>query len=225
MKISCVLGAAAGLMLVAGAVNADVVQTFSFYRITNNASMDVGSQLQMEVSAALASSTQVTFTFANLIGVSSNVTEIYFDSGPLAAPIVSVVNAGGTSVPTFTGGSANPGNLPGGNTLPVPFVASTGLLADIGSGSSGLNENADRVAITFNLLNGKTWADTIDALRLIPAAQADWLRVGLHVRSINGGTSDAYLNIVPLPPAAWAGIASLAGVFGVGYVRRRSFRS
>lgn len=29
------------------------------------------------------------------------------------------------------------------------------------------------------------------------------------------------LSVVPLPPAAWAGLASLAGVAGFGYVRRR----
>jgi hypothetical protein len=43
--------------------------------------------------------------------------------------------------------------------------------------------------------------------------------------SANGGHAQDMLTIVPLPTAAWAGMASMAGVAGLGYVRRRGHRA
>jgi hypothetical protein len=41
----------------------------------------------------------------------------------------------------------------------------------------------------------------------------------------DGGVRQDLLTIVPLPPAAWVGLTSLAGIGAFGYVRRRSFRA
>jgi hypothetical protein len=35
------------------------------------------------------------------------------------------------------------------------------------------------------------------------------------------GNRQDQLTLIPLPPAAWAGLGSLAGVMAIGYVRRR----
>jgi hypothetical protein len=52
------------------------------------------------------------------------------------------------------------------------------------------------------------------------------LRLFNHLpNGADGGPRQDLLTIVPLPPAAWAGMASLAGIGAFGYVRRRSFRS
>jgi hypothetical protein len=49
--------------------------------------------------------------------------------------------------------------------------------------------------------------------------------LNLWTRRDNTGNAQDLLTIVPLPTAGWAGIASLAGVFGAGYVRRRGHRA
>lgn len=54
-----------------------------------------------------------------------------------------------------------------------------------------------------------------------PVGYGSLVRV-LRLTSINDGSvRQDQLTIVPLPPAAWAGIGSLAGVAAIGYVRRR----
>jgi hypothetical protein len=46
--------------------------------------------------------------------------------------------------------------------------------------------------------------------------------MNLWTSSDGTGHAQDMLTIVPLPTAAWAGLGSLAGVFGMGYARRRS---
>lgn len=63
----------------------------------------------------------------------------------------------------------------------------------------------------------------------IAQAAVDTTDYGVRVLSLwsawgpNGGHGDRQdqLTIIPLPPAAWAGLGSLAGVMAIGYVRRR----
>jgi hypothetical protein len=61
------------------------------------------------------------------------------------------------------------------------------------------------VEITFSLQGGQVFADTIAAL------DSGDLRIGLHVQSITGGTSDSYVNDgkVPLPGAVLLGLLGL----------------
>lgn len=211
--------------LAAGA-DADVVQSFSFARITNNSSFNIGSQLHMTASAPSLGSDHAFFTFTNNVGTSSSVRQIYFDGATLGS-ITSVTNSGGVSTPTFfQTNSASPPDLPGGNSITPAFSVNAGLALDTTGGppGRGLNESADSVVVRINLANGVTFADTLAALSQSSANSNDWLRVGLHVQSIGGGTSDSYMSmaLVPLPPAAWAGLATLAGTFGLGAVRRRA---
>ncbi len=42
-----------------------------------------------------------------------------------------------------------------------------------------------------------------------------------YVNGVYGGFRQDQLTLIPLPPAAWAGLGSLAGVMAIGYVRRR----
>ncbi len=43
----------------------------------------------------------------------------------------------------------------------------------------------------------------------------------LNLTNSNGSPAQSLLTIVPLPPAAFAGLGTLAGVIGLGYIRRR----
>jgi hypothetical protein len=223
----------AGALATASGASADVVRTLGFTRITANAAENIASQLTVEVRAAALNSTYADFTFRNLIGVGSEVTEIYFDDGSLFG--ISTVSQGNTAMgttPTFHTGGVNPGNLPGSSGLATPFVTSAGFAVDSDvSGPSpddGLDEAADWLTIRFDLLPGKTFQDTLSALDLpLPHTLSpdNWLRIGMHVRSIGSNAqSDGFVNtvtVIPLPPAAWAGLGSLACVAGLSAVRRR----
>jgi hypothetical protein len=50
-----------------------------------------------------------------------------------------------------------------------------------------------------------------------------FLEFNFDPNASGGGFSDMdiFVDVVPLPPAAWAGLGTLAGVMAVGYVRRR----
>jgi hypothetical protein len=78
---------------------------------------------------------------------------------------------------------ANPVNLPGGNNLSPPFVATDTFSVDAqGNPSLGINPG-DTLLLTIGLLPGLDYADTIAALNAGLLGQ-DTLRIGLHVRSI-----------------------------------------
>ena len=69
------------------------------------------------------------------------------------------------------------------------------------------NGGQDHFVTWFVQGNGrKFWVIGAEDLNLGDADYNDWV---------------AELSVVPLPPAAWAGLSTLAGVAGVGYIRRR----
>jgi hypothetical protein len=205
--------AAAALGCLAGAAQADEVN-LSFTRITSNASQNVASQMNCNVSTF--SATEIDFTFTNAVGIASSITEIYFDDGPFLEVAPAVFQFGCN----FTSGGATPPNLPGGNTLNPAFNATQIFSADAaGNPSNGVSTFQDWVTLRFTLTEGMTWADVLTAL------DTGQLRVGLHVSAIGAqGQSDGFVNnppVVPLPPAAWAGGACL---LGLAVIRRRRAR-
>jgi hypothetical protein len=226
------LAAACSLALTAGAYAGDVSVELSFHRITSNNVTSVGSQLHCTVHAATLASNYVEFTFTNVIGIQSNVSEIYFDDGTLLGT-PTITNIGGT---TFVSSPINPGALPGSSGATPPFITSVGFSADSGTGH-GIDSASRSVTLRFALQGSQTFANTLAALSTPaylpgPGDPPDHssLRVGLHVRSVNptgigDNTSDSYVNntlmTVPLPPAAYAGLGTLGCVIGLGYIRRR----
>ncbi|QYU70689.1 hypothetical protein J4558_11485 [Leptolyngbya sp. 15MV] len=192
----------------------------SFTRI-NPANAPVNPASQFNALVNQVSGTQVSFRFTNTAVIASSVSEIYYDSrgtSPLLTLVTPLIQSGAN----FVGGGANPGNLPGGQNLSVPFQAVAGFSADAtGNPSNGLDVATDFVEMRFNLATGRTYADLLNAL-----ANGD-LRLGLHVRAIqgpNGGDwSDSFVNnpyVIPLPPAAATGLAML-GVLAIRRLRAR----
>jgi hypothetical protein len=210
-----VFGCAA--VALAGAAATATQVTYSFTNITNNGGIagNYNSQLSVTVSDEGLAANQVEFIFRNDVGLESSITDVYFDDDALLSNMGITQTAG----VDFSAG-ASPGNLPGGNTLPNPFVTSPDLSADSNPPTlaNGVNASSESLTLRFDLLGGQTFADVIAALN-----SGEDLRVGIHVQGQAGGQSNAYVTtFIPLPSAVWAGAACLAGVGGMGWLRRRS---
>jgi hypothetical protein len=198
---SCVLAFAA-VVFVTNPVQASPIDPFqiTFFNLTNNVEKgvpnpDISAQLLAEMTAVGTS--QVAFTFWNIGSEKSVISEIYFDDGTLLG-IATVTSSSGV---TFIQG-AKPPDLPGGETASPPFQVTAGFLAEATNPAptKGVNNTAtgtEWVKITFDLINGKTYADTVNALSLGGADGG--LRVGLHVIGLANGGSDSYINNPPPP--------------------------
>jgi hypothetical protein len=208
-----------GLLSAAPAYAAPAV--LNFYGITSNdptgnAVADGVANLRAEVSDIGGDS--VRFKFTNNSNYSS-LTDVYFADGALLG-ISGISSSSGVS---YTGGSAAPPDLPGGNSVSPAFQTTVGFLADADSPppKNGV-QTGEWLVIDFLLKSGKTFADVLAALALpgsIPTDATPWLRVGLHVQSFTGGFSESFINS-PIPePETYAML--LAGLGLVGFAARR----
>jgi len=227
---------AAGVLLISSTQVFASPISLGFTRVTSNSSQNVASQLSVEVfNQADAFSilnqsigaNDVIFTFKNAVGTASNIAEIYFDdSNFLLSQYAPFLQLGGT---TDFGNTLNPSDLPAGNTLANPFVATSGFGADVNPGNpnKGINASNDLLGIRIALQTGVSFLDLGRGL------QDDLLRIGLHVRSIGAdGKSDSFVSSgdtagggglgspVPLPAAAWMFLSGLVGFLGLQ--RRRT---
>jgi hypothetical protein len=190
-----VLLLAVGLLMMARPAAA---LTIGFVKLTNSGNTDVASQLFVEITDATLAPpndepAKVAFKFTNNVGTASSITDIYFADGTLLG--ISTIADSGAGV-AFAA-PASPGNLPGGNLASPPFVTTQNFSLDSNSGppgvsANGVNAASEWVTVTFDLINGKTFADTVAALN------DGSLRIGLHVQSIGVTSgSDSYINTVP----------------------------
>ncbi|MCK5503860.1 MAG: PEP-CTERM sorting domain-containing protein [Thermodesulfovibrionia bacterium] len=174
--------------------------------ITNNNAVDaqIGEdQIQIIVSDPFGggngAATQALFTFVNNGPEDSSITQIYFDDGTLFG-IASVINNSYVSFKEDT--PPINGVLPGGNQPTVSFSADFNVDSESGndSGNSGVQANGvnpnEEVGILFDLINGKTIQDTIDALILggTDPANDEALRIGLHVQGFASGGGESFVN-------------------------------
>jgi hypothetical protein len=177
----------------------------------------VAPQLTADVQAEGAN--QVKFTFFNSGPVPASITDVYFDDGTLFG-INYVVNGAGVTFSHL--GTVSPSQLPHDSDLTPKFETSQGFRADSDS-PTVLNgvDPGETLAIVFDLLPGKTFADTIISLGLC-CHEPEWLRIGLHVQAISGpdGGSESFVNNpVPEPGTIFLLGTGLVGV--ATWARRR----
>lgn len=213
----------------AGSVSLASIQ-YGFTNITNNGNQDLSSQLTVDVyDKAEAESTfsislgtaNILFVFANDVGITSSVAQIYFDDEAGTNAVLSQLGIWDADNNTNLGGNVDysPGGappvLPGGNTVVPPFVVSVMASADNPAPQNGINGSNDLLGLSFVLANGHSYADAIAALN-----NGD-LRVGMHVISIGTrGGSDSYVNTggaVPEPTA----LVVWSLLVGLGVAMRR----
>lgn len=223
MKIVIIVSLILSLLAAMGAAPARAVTTLDFFRITTNSPYgleqlfvtvygpwDTTPLIFNNVPVTIAAGT-VGFYFQNVQVanyIASSITEIYFDDGFLGAP--TIYNGAGVSFSW----EAQPPDLPGGNTLAPPFVATTVFNTQSERETANGINPGEALLLTFGL---GSYAD-LDAV--LTALSDQSLRLGLHVRGIAGGTSDSYVNhAVPIPGALvllGAGLVRLAA-----YARRK----
>lgn len=204
-----VMGALCALGVFAGSASA-AITTYNFGCVTNATAANAlagSAQLWVDVEDA-PNPHQVSFTFHNAGPLPCSITDIYFDDGTLLG-IASIVNSAGVDIAQ----GASPPELPGGNLLSPAFQTTAGFAADSNPPAqpNGVNPG-EWVKITFNLINGKTYADTVNALN----TPGDYLRIGIHVQGFGNGGSESFVNNVPGP-----GVLALVGLVPVVARRRR----
>lgn len=187
-------------------VNADTM-TFGFINYTNNVPVDLGGQLKMVITGS-GGSNLVDFKFLNEGPTPSVVTEILF----------------GDSVNNFIGSLAVLSDSDGAglgvdfkvSTPPLmggfPFSTTEGAEATPPPAKRGVDPN-EWVTLRATLNSGFDYFDIISEI-------GSGLGVGLHVQSINGGSSDKYVATAVPAPGAMCGLLGL-GVIGLLRLRVR----
>ncbi|HNS19247.1 MAG TPA: hypothetical protein PKH24_02050 [Sedimentisphaerales bacterium] len=183
---------------------------YGFTCITNNSATDAAigeAQLTVEVTPygtpdTQGDYTQALFTFKNSGPAQSVISEIYFDDGTLLG-IASVINSSGVNFKPY---SANPGDLPGGQS--IGFSVTAGFLAEADNPEPtwGVGPQ-EQVGIIFDLQHGKTFDDVLH--ELATGGRDTGLRIGIHVKSFADGQSESFVNVVPLPGAVLLGMLGL----------------
>lgn len=200
--------AAAAFVVSAAAANA---VTYSFTGVTSNSTADVSTgQTQLTMDVLDSGSGTVSFTFNNSGPLASSITDVYWDDqASLLGTMGAITSSSGVS---FAQG-ANPGNLPGGNTIGFT-VSPSGASADSNAPAqpNGVNPG-EWLTIVWNLISGATFADVIAALNL-GGDQSGSLRVGIHVQGFANGGSESFVNTppIPLPAAGWLMVAGLGAL-------------
>lgn len=197
------------VLLLAGAEPALAV-TYTFNQITENGTVDVSDQLNVDI--ADGGNDTVAFTFYNDVGQQSSITDIYFSGTGDLLILPGEITQQSSGVSFSTG--ASPPSLPGGQ--PYDFSASVGADSNPPTQPNGVNAAEEYVTWTFALASGATYEDVVAAI------EAGTLQIGLHVQGYADGSSESFIYgcgascnrtpAVPLPASLWLMFGALGGL-------------
>lgn len=198
-----------GLIVGTGAASA---ATFDFTAYTNNSGNTSGISTSATI-AADATTFSVTLENSSALGF---IGEFYMETHAALAGVnassVSFDNGPGVQFKLKNGNW----NGPGGTSWGTSFIE----IINDGSAANGIN-SGESLTMTF------THDGSFNISDLINAINADEIQFAVHYQAWTNGESEKLLNnsiaVVPLPPAAWAGLglmATLAGIRGVRRIRR-----
>lgn len=153
-----------------------------FTRITDNSAQ--GDEVALNLNVSQVDEATLLLQFSNLSGIESSVSEIYFQDLDGLIARYQILNDQNTGNVRYEEGAKPPG-LPGGST--VNFATSFAMEADNPSTKYGINPE-ETLTFYIDLAEGVTMATLLEGL------QSGSVRVGAHVQSIAGGTSDAYVS-------------------------------
>ncbi|MHC4461670.1 MAG: PEP-CTERM sorting domain-containing protein [Planctomycetota bacterium] len=171
---------------------------------TNNGSFCDSGDLDLYVAVSKGEAGRVNFTFYNESLIDSSIARIYFDDDSVL-DISAITEGAGTSFSQH----ATPRNLPSGNSLEPPFVATEGFSfnSQPPRPQNGVNPG-EWLRITFDI-NGNTFAAVINGL------DTGAIRIGTHIIALPDGSSESAIAI-PEPVTI-----ALLGLGGLVLTRRR----
>lgn len=184
--------------------------TVNFSAYTNNS----GNTAGIATSATLAAdATTFSVTIANNSALGF-IGSFYIESGDALSGVdASSVHIGNGTGVDFKVVNGN-WNGPGGTSWATSFLEIT----KNGAASNGI-DSGESLTLTFDHDGSFSLSSFIDAVN------DQSIRFAIHYQAWTGGQSEKLLSttvvVVPLPPAAWAGLAILAGLGGLRTVKRR----
>ena len=223
---------AIGAIAVAGMASVPVqAATYSFACLSNsNAGHCADGEAGLVMDVTDAGNGRVDFTFRNYSAQGGIVSEVYFDDGTLLGIAALLDSGAGVD---FTDQGVNPGNLPAHNNATPAFATTAGFAVDVvkNANKDGIGNTLDGgvqefLTIRFDLINGHTFANTLQALdgQLTGSQGEPALRVGLHVVAFANGGSESFMNLAAPVPEADTYALMLVGLGLVGRVVRRQSR-
>jgi hypothetical protein len=182
---------------------------FGFDSLTNAGASVEG---QFTVDVTLAGDGRISFEFKNSGPIASSISEIYFDDGKFGA--LEIVNNAGVK---FVAG-ANPGDLPGGNTVGFEATKLINTEADNPSPKNGIN-SGESLTLLMNV-GGYNSFDNVIALMQNPISTGE-IRIGLHVQAIGGsnGPSASFVSVSVPDGGATVVLLGLA-LLGLAFTHR-----
>lgn len=209
--------------VVAGALAASTFagETYYFGAVTNNNAVDVAiGEGQFSVEVKDAGPGSVEFLFMNAGPDAASMVQLYWDD---AGGVLSSLTGWSTTTPTkstpnygadFSGGSANPGHLPGAS--PSDFTDfSIQAQSQKGKSKNGVGAG-ENVSVAFGYSG--SYQGILDAM------DSGDLSVGIHAQAFASGGSESFrtegtppITGIPTPTAAFAGMAMM----GLASMRRR----
>lgn len=205
------------LLALATPALADSIQPLDvgFNLITDNS--PEGSQVNLNMNVSQVNANTVLVQISNLSLIESVISEVYFEDLNNLVSGYSILNEQNTGNVFFEDG-ASPGNLPGGQDY--SFNTSFAMQADNPSPKYGVG-SGESLVISLTLNQG------VGVATLLESLGNQGFRVGAHVQSIAGNSSESYISgggggggAAAPEPGTMALMAS--GLIGGWLVRRRS---